>query len=84
MAKGVAISSTTGDGERAEAKGEGGEAGPAPTCVGKFMHHCVWISRPADMTWFYRKGFFGKGFLSKSEPEYAKMVSPPFRLQFGF
>ena len=42
--------------------------------TGMFAEHCVWISNTEDMGWLYRNGFFGKGYLSKSVPEYEKQT----------
>lgn len=41
---------------------------------GEFAEHCVWVTKTGDMRWLYKQGFFGKGFLSKSEPEHAKLL----------
>lgn len=47
-----------------------GEEEGAVTFHGRFMGHCIWICDRHEARELYHRGYFGKGVLSRSEPNY--------------
>ncbi|XP_077990532.1 uncharacterized protein LOC144444855 [Glandiceps talaboti] len=43
--------------------------------TGYLVDNCVLVSKPGDISYIYKMGYFGKGILSRSKPEHKRFIS---------